>query len=562
MFCYQCEQRAQDSGCTTAGICGKDPLASNIQDLIVHGCKALSVYAAKAGELGIRDEEIDLHVVKALFSTVTNVDFEPGRLTEIAKKTFVLKERMRSLFLAAYKKANKADFDEASLPGVALWKMGDDADSIVEQASSVGIADRDEGDDTKSLKELVTYGLKGMAAYADHAARLGYADDGIFAFFHKALSYVAANEPDTGGLADLAMECGRMNVKCMEMLDKAHTETFGHPVPTKVRTGAVAGPAILVSGHDMLDLYELLKRTEGTGVNVYTHGEMLPAHGYPALKAFGHLAGNYGGAWQDQQKEFESFPGPILMTTNCIQKPRESYRERIYTTGLVGYPGVAHLEGPGDFGRLVNAALALRGFEEASADKEILVGFGHDSLLKAADKIVDLVKRGKLRRFFVIGGCDGARPGRSYYTDFARKVPADCVILTLACGKYRFNKLEFGDIEGIPRLVDVGQCNDAYSAVVVASALSEAFGVGLSELPLSFVLSWYEQKAVAILLSLLSLGIKGMRIGPSLPAFLSPGVLGLLAEKFRIAAVTDPESDLAEELARDPSPDGVAAGAR
>jgi hydroxylamine reductase len=454
MFCYQCEQKAQEGSCTKVGVCGKDPISANLQDLIVHGLKSLSVYGARARELDVRDEEVDLHLIEGLYSTVTNVDFESARLLKIAEKTYAMKEKIKGLFLRRYEALEKKKFASA-LPAIADWKIETDIDRILEQATDAGIPNRNESEDIKSLAEILTYGLKGMAAYADHAVRLGYMSEEVFAFFHKALAYTAVEDPDADTLLGLIVECGSVNIKCMELLDKAHTETLGNPTPTKIGMGYKKGHAILVSGHDLLDLYELLKQTEGKGINVYTHGEMLPAHGYPALKKFAHLAGNYGGAWQDQQKEFDKFLGAILMTTNCIQKPRESYIDRIFTTGLVAYPGVTHVPGRKDFGKVIDKALSLEGFKIDNKEKEILVGFGHEALLGAADKIVDLVKRGKIRRFFLIGGCDGAKPGRNYYTELAENIPDDCVILTLACGKYRFNKFDFGDIEGIPRLIDI-----------------------------------------------------------------------------------------------------------
>jgi hydroxylamine reductase len=385
-----------------------------------------------------------------------------------------------------------------------------------------------------------------MAAYADHARILGKEDEEVYAFFHKAL---AATTDKTLGLMDyvgLSMECGRINLKVMGMLNEAHVDHYGHPVPTKVKLGTEAGKAILVSGHDLRMLEELLKQTEGKGIKVYTHGEMLPAHGYPGLKKYAHLAGNFGGAWQDQQKEFPDFPGAIIFNTNCIQRPAESYAGRLFTWGSVAWPGIAHIDG-WDFAPVIKKALELPGFADTPG-KEILVGFGHNAVLGVADKVIEAVKAGAVKHFFLIGGCDGAKPGRNYFTELAEKVPADCVILTLACGKYRFNKLDFGDIGGIPRLLDIGQCNDAYSAIQIASALAGAFECGVNDLPLSLVLSWYEQKAVVILLTLLHLGIKNIKLGPSLPAFVSGNVLNFLVENFNIAPITTPEQDLKEIL--------------
>jgi len=427
--------------------------------------------------------------------------------------------------------------------------MASDMDGLVAQGAEVTILNRRAalGDTIAGLQELVTYGLKGAAAYADHARILGQESDEVYAGFHEGLDFLTRRNPTVDELVGWALKAGEVNMKAMELLDTANTGAYGHPVPTQVRIEPIKGKAIVVSGHDLKDLEDLLKQTEGKGINIYTHGEMLSAHGYPKLKAYKHLVGNYGGAWQDQVKEFDAFPGAILMTTNCIQKPRETYRGRIFTTGLVAMPGVEHIPpstGAKDFSPVIEAALAAEGFTEDGSDKTITVGFGHETVMGVAGAVIDAVKSGAIRHFFLIGGCDGAKPGRNYYTEFAEQVPKDCVILTLACGKYRFNKLDFGEIGGIPRLLDIGQCNDAYSAIQIAVALAGAFEVGVNDLPLSMILSWYEQKAVAILLTLLYLGIKNIRLGPSLPAFITPDVLNVLVEKFNIMPITTPEEDL------------------
>ncbi len=391
---------------------------------------------------------------------------------------------------------------------------------------------------------MLLYGLKGAAAYLDHAQILGYEDDSTYAFIHEALSYLSEDSAsDVNRLLSLCLECGKMNYRAMELLNEAHVATYGAPSPADVRIDPVQGKCIVVSGHDLKDLEELLKQTEGTGINVYTHGEMLPAHGYPGLRKYSHLVGNYGGAWQDQQKEFAAFPGAILMTTNCIQKPTEAYKHRIFTSGLVQWPGVTHISNR-DFSPVIKATQEAEGFTEDGPGKTIKVGFGHHAVLSVADKVVELVKKGKIRHFFLVGGCDGARPGRNYYTELAEKIPNDCIILTLACGKYRFNKMDFGEIEGIPRLLDVGQCNDAYSAIRIAAALSEAFQVDINDLPLSLILSWFEQKAVAILLTLLHLGVRNIRLGPTLPAFTTPSILEILGREYGIKPITTPEEDL------------------
>jgi hydroxylamine reductase len=432
---------------------------------------------------------------------------------------------------------------------VAWWEETDDMDELVRRCRAVSVQSRiDEfGEDVAGLQELITYGLKGAAAYVDHAQILGREDKEIYTWFYEMLNFLSEQPTDTGELLQRALKCGEINLKAMELLDSANTSVYGHPEPTKVRVTPVKGKCIAVSGHDLKDLEELLKQTEGQGINVYTHGEMLPCNAYPGLKKYKHLVGNYGGPWQEQRKEFDEFPGAILMTTNCLQKPRDSYKNRIFTSGVVGWPGVVHISNR-DFTPVIEAALAQPGFTEDAPEKFIMIGFARNTVLGVADKVVQLVKAGKIRRFFLIGGCDGAKPGRNYYTEFAQKVPSDCVILTLACGKYRFNKLQFGTIDGIPRLLDCGQCNDAYSAIQIAVALANVFKCGVNDLPLSLVLSWFEQKAVAILLTLLHLGIRDIRIGPSLPAFVSPAVLNILVDKYNIKPIGNVDKDLAEML--------------
>ena len=547
MFCYQCEQTAKGTGCTQMGVCGKDPETAVLQDLLVYAAKGISMYAHRARQYSAVDPEIDLFVIEALFSTVTNVNFDPQRMEELLCQAGKILNKALSLYVDACKKAGQ---EPELLDGPAKWKPAADRQGLLAQAEEIGIAKRTEslGPDVAGLQELLTYGLKGMAAYADHASILGQEDDAVFAFFHEALDFLNGERvTDPDALVSMALKCGEINLRVMELLDAANTGTYGHPEPTQVRVTPVKGKAILVSGHDLKDLEELLKQTEGKGVNVYTHGEMLPCLAYPGLKKYKHLVGNYGGAWQDQRKEFNEFPGAILMTTNCIQKPKEEYTARIFTCGLVAWPGVTHIGGR-DFSPVIEAALAAPGFAEDAEEKTITIGFGHDAVMKVADKIIEAVKAGNIKHFFLIGGCDGAKSGRNYYTDFAKAVPDDCVILTLACGKYRFNKLEFGDIGGIPRLLDVGQCNDAYSAIQIAVALADAFECGVNDLPLSFVLSWYEQKAVCILLTLLHLGIKNMKLGPSLPAFISPNILNVLVEKFNIGLIGNVDEDLAQML--------------
>jgi hydroxylamine reductase len=542
MFCYQCEQTAKGTGCDVFGVCGKDPQTAALQDLLLDATKGISMYAHRAAVLGAHDPSVDKFVIEALFTTITNVNFDPLRLEEILRQGAGIKARAKTLYEAAALKAGK---DPETLSGPAAWVPSHNLEGLIAQGEKLVISKEIaiRGADLTGLEYLIIFGLKGMAAYADHAQALGKIDQKVNAFFHEALNFLTQPGLGVDALLGMALRCGEVNIRVMELLDEANTSIYGHPVPTPVRITAVKGKAILVSGHDLKDLDELLKQTEGTGINIYTHGEMLPCHGYPGLKKYKHFVGNYGGAWQDQQKEFDAFPGSILMTTNCIQKPAPSYKARIFTSGLVAWPGVVHINDR-NFHPVIEAALAAPGFAETEPEKTILVGFGRNAVLGAAPKVIELVQAGKIKHFFLIGGCDGAKSGRNYYTDLAAQVPKDCVILTLACGKYRFNKMEFGDIEGIPRLLDVGQCNDAYSAVRIAMALADAFKTDVNGLPLSLVLSWYEQKAVCILLSLLFLGVRNIRIGPSAPAFLTPAVFQVLHDKLNLMPITTPEADL------------------
>jgi hydroxylamine reductase len=543
MFCYQCEQTAKGTGCTVKGVCGKDETTAILQDLLIHATKGIAMYAHRAHELGAADDEVNTFISEALFTTITNVDFDPERLQGLLRKAAQVRDKAKSLYAEACEKAGKTP---ETLSGPAAWTPAPDIDGLVTQGRDVAITGRRErfGNDVADLIELAIFGLKGVAAYADHAHILGRESGELYAMMHATLNLLTREDLTVDELLGACLKVGEINLKAMEVLDEANTTTYGHPEPTPVRVTPVKGKAIVVSGHDLKDLEELLKQTEGKGINVYTHGEMLPCHGYPKLKAYKHLVGNYGGAWQDQQKEFADFPGAILMTTNCIQKPRDNYMERIFTTGLVAWPGVTHVGADKDFTPVIETALAAPGFTEDAPEKTITVGFGRNAVLGVADKVIAAVKAGKIKHFFLVGGCDGAKSGRNYFTEFAQKVPKDCVILTLACGKYRFNKLDFGDIDGIPRLLDIGQCNDAYSAIQIALALSQAFGVGVNELPLSMIISWYEQKAVAILLTLLHLDIKNIRLGPTLPAFITPNVLNVLVDKFSIMPTTTADEDL------------------
>jgi len=534
MFCYQCEQTAKGQGCTVAGVCGKTADVATLQDLLVYMLRGLGQIATEARKAGIKDEKIDLFTCEALFSTLTNVNFDPEAITVFIRKTAQQQDQLRDRLLAATGKVT-------STFNLSLAKT---TAGLLAQGRLHGInSDPTVDPDLHSLQWLLTYGLKGVAAYTFHAALLGKKDDAVFSFIHEGLASVLDKNLSANNFVDLVFKCGETNVRAMELLDMGNTETYGHPVPIKVPLGHKKGKAILVSGHDLIDLEDVLKQSEGKGIYVYTHGEMLPTHGYPGLKKYPHFYGHYGTAWFNQQKEFADFPGSILMTTNCIQRPVESYKGNIFTSGPVGYPGVPHISGR-DFSPVIEKALHLSGFQEDKEGKTVLVGFGRNAVLSVADKVIASVKNGHIKRFILVGGCDGAKPGRSYYPEFVEKAPKDTIILTLACGKFRFFDKELGTIDEIPRLLDIGQCNDAYSAVKIAQALASAFNVQVNDLPLSLVLSWYEQKAVAILLSLLYLGIRDIRIGPSLPAFITPNILKVLVEKFNIMPIKTPDEDL------------------
>ncbi len=526
------------TGCTVMGVCGKTYDVAALQDLLIYSLKGVSILAVEAKKHGITtDDEFNSFTVKALFSTLTNVSFDPPRFVELIKQSIEKRESLKEKIIAAGGKIPSDEDAVTFLPAQSLEEM-------VKQGEKVGLkADISDNPDVRSLHQILQFGLKGVSAYAHHALILGKKDNDVFAFIYKGLASTRNPNLSADDLVSLVLECGKINLRTMELLDAANTEAYGNPVPTKVPLSAKKGKAILVSGHDLKDLEELLKQTEGKGINIYTHGEMLPTHGYPTLKKYPHFYGHYGTAWQNQRKEFAQFPGAVLMTTNCIQKPQESYRENIFTTGIVGMPGVKHISNR-DFSPVVEKALEMPGFPEDIPGKSVTVGFGHNAVLGIADKVIQAVKNKEIKHFFLVAGCDGAKPGRNYYTEFVEKVPKDSVVLTLACGKFRFFDKDLGNIGDIPRLIDIGQCNDAYSAIQIASALAKAFGVSVNELPLSMVLSWYEQKAVAILLTLLYLGIRNIRLGPSLPAFITPNTLKVLVEKFNIMPITTPDQDL------------------
>ncbi|MDP2854947.1 MAG: hydroxylamine reductase [Smithellaceae bacterium] len=537
MFCYQCEQTAKGEGCNKSGVCGKDPEVAALQDVLVYALKGLSAAAVDARKAGIVDHAVDVFTVKALFSTLTNVDFDAARFVELIGQCTSLRDAIKD-------KAKKAGANVDEKYAAVTFKAETTVLGLVGQAKVASLkADTTINPDIQSLQHILLFGIKGVAAYADHAQILGQEDDKIYAFVQEALAAILREELDLNGWIGLVLKCGEINLRTMELLDAGNTGAFGHPVPTSVPLYAKKGKAILISGHDLKDLSALLKQTEGKGINIYTHGEMLPAHGYPELKKYSHFYGHYGTAWQNQAKEFAEFPGAILMTTNCIQRPRDAYAANIFTCGLVGWPGVAHIADT-NFEPVIKKALELPGFASDTEGKSVMVGFARNAVLGVADKIIEAVKGKAIRHFFLVAGCDGAKPGRNYYTEFVEKAPKDTVVLTLACGKFRFFDQELGDIGGIPRLLDIGQCNDAYSAIQIAIALSKAFNCGVNDLPLSMILSWYEQKAVAILLTLLYLGIKDIRLGPSLPAFITPNVLNVLVENFAIKPITTPDEDL------------------
>ncbi len=538
MFCFQCEQAAKGEGCTKIGVCGKQPDVAALQDLLLYAVKGLSQAALAARKSNIKDAQVDRFTCEAIFSTLTNVDFVPDRLVALIKEAV----RLRDSLIAKIEKAGGKMADAGQ--GAVAFKPAADLNGLVAQGEKVGIPSvKDLDADIRSLRELLIYGIKGLAAYADHARILGQEDDAIYQYIYEGMAATLNNALGVNDLVGLALKCGEVNLRAMELLDAGNTGTYGHPVPTSVPLGQKKGKAILVSGHDLKDLEQILKQSQGKGINVYTHGEMLPTHGYPGLKKYSHFYGHYGTAWQNQGKEFAEFPGAIIMTTNCIQKPKETYKDNIFTTGLVGWPGVRHIADK-NFTPAIEKALAMPGFTEDKAGKSVMVGFARNAVLGVAGQVIEAVKSKAIRHFFLVGGCDGAKPGRDYYTELVEKIPQDCVVLTLACGKFRFFDKDLGTIGGIPRLLDVGQCNDAYSAIKIAVALAGAFNCGVNDLPLSMILSWYEQKACVILLTLLHLGIKNIRLGPSLPAFISPNVLNVLVQNFNIMPIGTPDQDL------------------
>jgi len=533
MFCNQCEQTAKGSGCTIVGVCGKTEDVAALQDLLTYAVQGLSVVAVEARKNGIIDNAIDRFTSEAIFSCLTNVDFDPNRFQTWINKTVTLREELKEKVKAA---GGNVEFEAAA----ANFTPAESLSSLVTQGQELDFMNSlDENEDLRSLKQITVYGMRGLAAYADHAAILGEEDDSVYSYIYETLAEFTKSGQTLEQLVGITLKCGEINLKAMELLDAGNTGTYGHPVPTEVPLGAKAGKAIAVTGHDLKDLDMLLKQTEGKGINIYTHGEMLPCHGYPELKKYDHFYGHYGTAWQNQAKEFPEFPGAILFTTNCIQKPKDSYKANVFTTGLVGWPDVVHIGDDKDFTPVIERALELPGFTEDTDKDSVMVGFARNAVLGVADKVIEAVKSKAIRHFFLVGGCDGAKPGRNYFTEFVEQTPKDCMVLTLACGKFRFFDKKLGDIGGIPRLLDVGQCNDAYSAIQIAVALAGAFECDINDLPLSMILSWYEQKAVVILLTLFSLGIKDIRLGPTLPAFITPNVLDVLVENFECKPIAE-----------------------
>ncbi|TNI15316.1 hydroxylamine reductase [Aeromonas veronii] len=548
MFCVQCEQTIRTpagNGCAYAqGMCGKTAETSDLQDVLIYTLQGLSAWALAAREQGIIDREIDAFVPKAFFATLTNVNFDSNRIVAYVNQALAYRQQLADRLIAMAVQVNDLPHSAYFEPGAELLEQ------LAHAAPAAPNRSKNEvNEDIMGLRLLCLYGLKGAAAYMEHARVLDQQSDEVAAEFHRIMSWLSTDPSEMGRLFSCAMEIGQLNFKIMEMLDLGETSAFGHPEPTQVRVTPIPGKCILVSGHDMMDLKLILEQTKGTGIHVYTHGEMLPALAYPFFKQYPHLVGNYGSAWQNQQKEFANFPGAVVMTSNCIIDPNVgNYSDRIFTRSIVGWPGVTHLEGD-DFSAVIAKALALDGFKHTELEHFITIGFARNALMQAAPAVIEKVKAGEISHFFLVGGCDGDKAERAYFTEFAKAAPRDSLLLTLGCGKYKFNKLDFGDIGGIPRLLDVGQCNDAYSAIQLALALSEAFECGVNDLPLTLVLSWFEQKAIVILLTLLSLGVKDIRTGPTAPAFLTPALLKVLEEQFGLKGTTTAEADLAEILA-------------
>lgn len=552
MFCYQCQETSKNEGCTVKGVCGKNEDVANLQDLLIYTLKGISIFAEKAKDLGVEYKKARDFIVDGMFATITNVNFDENRFEEMIEEGIKLRDEYRKKFEKAYEKENGEEFS-GNLPEMAVWTP-ENIDDLYTKAQEVGVLNT-ENEDIRSLRELMTYGLKGVSAYLSHARTLGYEDEEIYDFLQKGLAATTDDSLSVDDLIGMVMKTGETGVKTMALLDEANTDTYGHPEPTEVNIGVNDRPGILVSGHDLRDFKELLEQTKGEGIDIYTHGEMLPANSYPEFKKYDHFIGNYGNSWWKQDEEFEKFNGPVLMTTNCLTPPKDSYKNRVYTTDVVGYPGLSHIEDRDDFSDTKDFSKIVEHAKKCDSPEQleegsIPGGFAHNSVLSIADKVIEAIQAGKIKRFVVMAGCDGRFSSRNYYKDVAEELPEDTIILTAGCAKYRYNKLDLGDIDGIPRVLDAGQCNDSYSLVVIAQKLAEAMDIDdINELPISYDIAWYEQKAVTVLLALLSLGVKGIRLGPTLPAFVSDNVLNVLVDKFDIKPIGDVKEDVEAMMA-------------
>jgi len=552
MFCYQCQETSKNEGCTVKGVCGKNEDVANLQDLLIYTLKGISIFAEKAKDLGVEYKKARDFIVDGMFATITNVNFDENRFEEMIEEGIRLRDEYRKKFEKAYEKENGKEFS-GNLPEMAVWTP-ENIDDLYTKAQEVGVLNT-ENEDIRSLRELMTYGLKGVSAYLSHARTLGYEDEEIYDFLQKGLAATTDDSLSVDDLIGMVMKTGETGVKTMALLDEANTDTYGHPEPTEVNIGVNDRPGILVSGHDLRDFKELLEQTKGEGIDIYTHGEMLPANSYPEFKKYDHFIGNYGNSWWKQDEEFEKFNGPVLMTTNCLTPPKDSYKNRVYTTDVVGYPGLSHIEDRNDFSDTKDFSKIVEHAKKCDSPEKleegsIPGGFAHNSVLSIADKVIEAIQAGKIKRFVVMAGCDGRFSSRNYYKDVAEELPEDTIILTAGCAKYRYNKLDLGDIDGIPRVLDAGQCNDSYSLVVIAQKLAEAMDIDdINELPISYDIAWYEQKAVTVLLALLSLGVKGIRLGPTLPAFVSDNVLNVLVDKFDIKPIGDVKEDVEAMMA-------------
>ena len=547
MFCYQCQETAKNEGCTVKGVCGKNEDVANLQDLLIYTLKGISVFAEKAKDLGVEYKKARDFIVDGMFATITNANFDENRFEEMIEEAIQIRDEYREKFEKAYKEKHGEEFT-GDLPEMAVWTP-DNKEDLYTKSEEVGVLNT-ENEDIRSLRELMTYGLKGVSAYLSHARTLGYEDKEIYDFIQKGLAATTDDSLSVDDLIGMVMKTGETGVKTMALLDEANTATYGHPEPTEVNIGVNDRPGILVSGHDLRDFKELLEQTKDEGIDIYTHGEMLPANSYPEFKKYDHFIGNYGNSWWKQDEEFEKFNGPVLMTTNCLTPPKDSYKDRVYTTDVVGYPGLSHIEDRDDFSDSKDFSKIIEHAKKSDAPEQleegtIPGGFAHNSVLSIADKVIEAIQAGKIKRFVVMAGCDGRFSSRNYYKDVAEELPEDTIILTAGCAKYRYNKLDLGDIDGIPRVLDAGQCNDSYSLVVIAQKLAEAMDIDdINELPISYDIAWYEQKAVTVLLALLSLGVKGIRLGPTLPAFVSDNVLNVLVDKFDIKPIGDVKEDV------------------